>query len=1284
MALHIHRAERADTLADVLASMMSPPLPDPFAAEVVAVPAKGVERWLTQRLSRVLGAAGGDGISANITFPTPAALVAGVLAEATGIAVADDPWAAERVVWTLLRVLDAALSEPWCAVPARHLGAGDARSHRSGRRFATAARIAALYETYASQRPELLRAWASGAPATDLPDDLRWQCLLWQRLRAELGTPGPAERLAAACARLRAEPSAVDLPHRLSLFGVSRLAADQLAVLSALAAHRDVHLWLTHPSPAMWAALHDPLVTPDAVSDARVSAVAEVDATSVAGAPGRIGEFAAAGAALGAGPVERRRAVAGVAPRHADPAEQVDLGERVDPADAADTRQGAGAPGGAEMPCGAHVSGAAGTLGKPGVPGGTYAPPELSGIPNSAEEVESAVAAEISGIAESVRPAGEPPADSRETTRNGAPEIDGGRIPLLGPVRATDRSALAVAHPLLAALGRDVRELQQRLAVLGPVRGTHHHVVSESGSRTVLSAVQAGLRDDSWPPARRVPADGSVQVHSCHGPARQVEVLRDVLLGEFAADPTLQPRDVVVLCPDVDSYAPLLRAAFGQSQADAAGAAAHPGHLLRVRPADRSQGSANPVFTVLEQVLGLADGRVTVTEVLDLAASEPVRLRCGFDDDDIERLREWAAETGARWGIGQRQRQAFGLDDFAQNTLNAAVDRILLGVAAGESSEDWLDLALPLDDVDSGDVDLAGRFAEFVDRLAVCVRDLRGPTPAEPAGSERPASEWQQVLTRILELLTDVPRAQAWQAAEVRRDLVAVLEHAGDIPLRLPDIAALLRSRLSARSTRANFRTGELTVCGLAPLRSVPHRVVVLLGLDDDVFPRAGGIDGDDILAREPRVGDRDARSEDRQLLLDAITAAQERLIVLYTGADPVTGAYRPPAIPLAELLDAVRAHLTDTAAAALVTRHPLQAFDRRNFEAAHPMSFDTVALAGAHAAAHPVQRPPEFLPGPLPAAAVTDVELAELISFVEHPVRAFLWQRLGIRVPEEDEEIDQRLPIELDGLTKWNMGERMLSARLTGVDPATLRAAEWRRGTLPPFGLGAAVLDEVEDTVDRLVRVAQPMHEIPSRTIDVAVDLGDGRLLSGTVPDVHDDAVVRTTFSRLAPKHRMAAWVRVLALAATERNRGWRAVTMGRGRFGRPAWRSTLTAPNAALAQQILRDLADLRDSGLAAPLPVAPTASALYAERRAQGATVEDARFAADQEFLGGPNGPKAFGDHTDRYLRYVWGPAPRLENLENPLAEPDPHGEPTTFAATARRLWHPLLTCESQGQP
>ncbi|MEV0248291.1 exodeoxyribonuclease V subunit gamma [Nocardia sp. NPDC050712] len=1145
MPLHLHRAERADTLADSLAALLAAPLDDPFAAEVVAVPAKGVERWLTQRLSTVLGVArsgSADGIAANIRFPSSAALVTEVLAAAGGVRPEDDPWASERVVWTLLRVIDAALPEPWCAVLARHLGSTEptGRDHRVGRRYATAARLAALFDSYAAQRPALITDWAAGSDTDGaghpVPGDLLWQPALWRRLRAELGAPSPAERLDAVCARLRAEPASVALPQRLSVFGVTRLPADQLAVLSALGEARDVHLWLAHPSPAMWSTL-------------------------------------------------------------------------------------------AQLP----------------------------------------------------------PAASR----------------------LTDSTTTAVRHPLLAGLARDVRELQQRLhggagvldspIELGPdvaaaqpdspdagveqldLPGLPAAGSASSGVRgqgtTLLAALQAGIRDDRWPPApgARV-ADGSVEVHACHGPTRQVEVLRECLLGLFAADSTLEPRDVLIMCPEVEAYAPLVRAAFGATgPVEGIRDSAHPAHLLRVRLADRGRGVTNPMLAVIATLLELADGRVTVTQVLDLAASETVRRRCGFDDDAIERLREWAAESGARWGIGQRQRQAFGLADFAQNTLNAAVDRILLGVTADESADDWLDLALPLGDVDSGDVDLAGRFAEFVDRLAVCLRDLRGP---------RPASEWAAVLARALDLLTDVPERDAWIRAEARRELTAATEHAGDVQLRLPDVGVLLGNRLAARPTRANFRTGELTVATMTPMRSVPHRVVVLLGLDDDVFPRAGGVDGDDVLARDPLLGERDPRSEDRQLLLDAIMAAQDRLLLFHTGADPVTGSKRPPAIPVAEVLDAVRGYLGE-AADAVVIRHPLQSFDRRNFHADKPFSFDTAALAGAVAAAAPPQPRPAFLPEPLPAPEFGDVALADLISFAEHPLRAFLWQRLGLRVPEHDEDIADRLPIELDGLAKWELGERMLTARLTGVDPSGLRAAEWRRGTLPPFGLGGAVLDEIEHTVDKLVRASLPEYQSPARAVDIAIDLGGGRRLTGTVPEVRGETLVRTTFSRLAPKHRIAAWVSLLALAATE-DRSWRAVTTGRGQFHRPAWRSILTAPDRPAAVTTLRDLVKLRDAGLCEPLPITATATAAYADRRFRGSSVEEAFASAEREFNGGPNGPGAFGDHTDRHLRYIWGPAPRLDDLMSIPAPAGEAAETSHFGALARRLWTPLLNAETQGQP
>ncbi len=253
-------------------------------------------------------------------------------------------------------------------------------------------------------------------------------------------------------------------------------------------------------------------------------------------------------------------------------------------------------------------------------------------------------------------------------------------------------------------------------------------------------------------------------------------------------------------------------------------------------------------------------------------------------------------------------------------------------------------------------------------------------------------------------------------------------------------------------------------------MRSVPHRVVCLLGVDDGVFPRAGAVDGDDVLARRPLVGERDVRSEDRQLLLDAIMSATETLVVVHSGADERTGLRRPPAVPIGELLDAVTA---TAPSAEVVVRHPLQPFDARNFAAPTPFSFDRAELAGARAAAAPRSAPPPFLAAPLPPAPPRALSLDELVAFLEQPVKGFLTQRVGLSLFAGDEAPADALPVAPDGLATWAIGNRMLADRLAGADLERCRQAEWRRGELPPGALGDLLLARVLDDVEPLVAAA-------------------------------------------------------------------------------------------------------------------------------------------------------------------------------------------------------------------
>ncbi|HET9444062.1 MAG TPA: exodeoxyribonuclease V subunit gamma, partial [Acidimicrobiales bacterium] len=263
MTLRIHRAERADRLAEVLADLLAgaPPGGDPFTPEVVSVPTRGVERWLAQTLSGRLGVTPGrgDGVCANVEFPFPGVLVGRAVAAATGLDAATDPWAPERSVWPLLDVVERDLGEGWLGQLAAHIGPGDGEGRgdeRRQRRLAAVRHVADLFDRYGVHRPAMLRRWVAGddvdADGRPLPADVAWQAELWRRLRAALDLESPAERLARACGRLEDDPAATDLPGRLSLFGLTRLPASHLDVLHALGAGRDVHLFLLHPSPALW------------------------------------------------------------------------------------------------------------------------------------------------------------------------------------------------------------------------------------------------------------------------------------------------------------------------------------------------------------------------------------------------------------------------------------------------------------------------------------------------------------------------------------------------------------------------------------------------------------------------------------------------------------------------------------------------------------------------------------------------------------------------------------------------------------------------------------------------------------------------------------------------------------------------------------------------------------------------------------------------------------------------------------------------------------------------
>jgi exodeoxyribonuclease V gamma subunit len=1120
--LHLHRATRTDALVDALREILATPPADPFVADVVAVPSKGVERWIAQRLSLYLGATSDrqDGICANVAFPSPRLVIESALAAASGIDPDKDPWRPGRAVWPLLDVVDEHRDEPWLSALHAHLG-------RSRGRLGAVRHIAGLFDRYALHRPEMLAGWAAGDDA-GVPDDARWQAELWRRLRVHLEVPSPAERLAGACERLRQEPELVDLPDRLAILGLTRLPAARLQVLRAIATHRDVHLYLLHPSPALWEKL-------------------------------------------------------------------------------------------------------AGTLD-----------------------------------------------DAVEPSR-----------------RRDDPTVSVPSNRLLASWGQDARELQIVLASSDASYTDQHHDSGLTEPQTLLARLQADIRVDAAPADdadNRAPLDAddrSLTVHSCHGRARQVEVLRDALLHIFADDPTLEPRDVIVMCPDIETYAPLIHATFGSGEvleellddaAEHTDLANRPD--LRLRLADRALRQTNPVLGVVARLLELVDARVTASEVLDLADREPVRRRFQLDDDDVARAEGWVAAAGIRWGLDPSHRQPFSLERFSGSTWQAGMDRILVGVTTTEADRRLVGGVLPLDDVGSSDIDLAGRLTELVHRL----RDA-----LDALARAQSLDVWADAILEAADALTATASRDAWQRQELRNLLADLLAEAtvdaepARTPLELADVRALLADRLRGRPTRANFRTGHLTVCTLVPMRAVPHRVVCLLGLDDGVFPRTGTRDGDDLVMHDPHVGDHDARLEDRQLLLDALMSASDHVLITYSGKDERTNAPRPPAVPVGELLDVVdrTVRVPDGRARdRIVVEHPLQAFDPRNFTPGElrtdaPWGFDVHTLAGARALEGPRTSPGHFLAGLLPDVPGPVVEVDDLVRFVQKPVRTFLRRRLGLAVGDYDDEIEDALPIELDDLEKYGVGNRLLDALLRGATPQTAVDAEFARGFLPPGALGQAVVDEVWPKVDAVFTCARDVVDLQTEpeSVDVRAILADGRTLSGTVSGVAGDMLRSIAYATLGPQHRIAAWVRLVALTAAHPERPFQAITVGR-RKAQAAVASIGPLGDdpesrRATALEYLAVLADLMDRGLREPLPMSCRTSYAYAEAATKGfdqpgrwASREWAsEFRFDKEDKE-PEHLLAFGGQQP--LGFLLAPPPRPD-------ERDWHAtDSTRFGVLARRLW------------
>lgn len=693
--------------------------------------------------------------------------------------------------------------------------------------------------------------------------------------------------------------------------------------------------------------------------------------------------------------------------------------------------------------------------------------------------------------------------------------------------------------------------------------------------------------------------DPSLQIHACPTRLREVQVLHDQLRGlleDARYDPPLQPREIAVLAPDIDPYAPHIEAVFG----GLAGSADFIPYAL----ADTSPLASEPLAEVFLHLLALPISRFGLNEILDLLACAPIASAAGLDAPALERLHGWLSAAGARWGIDADHRQRHQAPRDDAYTWTFALDRLLLGHASG----------------DEGDIagvapwpELEGSALAALDALIRLLRVLA--RNERVLGEAMTPAQWRERLLGLLEaILPQAPQALADQRALERLrngidDFAQAAHRAGfDKPVPPEVVRSHFATQLAEADTRAPLLTGGVSFGRMVPMRLLPFRAICVLGMNDGDYPRRDPAAGLNQLTAElgtsrRRYGDRSLREDDRYLLLQLFTAASEVFYLSYLGADPRDGSAREPSVLVSELIDiAARYHSQAQAAAeALVVRHPLQPFaaaafgagDEGNDEHVEPRRY-SYRSEWRPAAAAPASRNAlaRWVVDPLPSGeALESLSLSELSSFLRDPADAFLRHRLALRLPEAGEAADDCEPLAAPGrgLRRWQLQQALFEACVHGsIDDAQLHRELRARALLPSGPLGErqlkALRAQVQPYADAFASWRGDQEAQPE---SFELDL-DGVRLYGRIEQSYANGLARFRFDKLHGPSQIAHGLDWLVMSALGRASTLFQFYETGGGPG-PVPRASVQAD---AARDALHALLRLRTQGLREPLPFGPRA--------------------------------------------------------------------------------------------
>jgi exodeoxyribonuclease V gamma subunit len=905
-----------------------------------------------------------------------------------------------------------------------------------------------------------------------------------------------------------------------------------------------------------------------------------------------------------------------------------------------------------------------------------------------------------------------------------------------------DAGVPSYSATLLAGLGRLGGDFQRNLEEFSQAEdggADLFEVPGEaSGAPSLLEGVQARLLcledgrpdedpaiagdSDSLPSDSQLakehvsPSDDSIRIHVCHGPRRELEVILACLSEAFERDETLMPEDVLVMAPKIDEIAPDIVAVFGAASEDA--------QSIPFRIADRGAFRRSKVALAFRDLLGLLGGRATRSEIFDWLANESVAPRFGLDSAGLEVLAEWSERAGFRFGLDEDHRERMGLSRQRAHTLSGAIDRLVIAHAVGSSQDVFADVsAVALDRFASPD--LLGVLGDLDQILRDAFRMTSTP---------RNLPAWCSELRKLLDRLFERTDANAHEHALIHEVLTDLSDSssAAQFDLAIPFEAVRERIATAIESAPAAqpFLSGGVTFCELVPLRAIPFRIVVILGMSDDAFPRGQSALGFDLMALHPRPGDRTTRNDDRYLFLEAILSARDQLILTVPGRDVRDGRDLPPSVVISDLLDMIegvfeldlrdgldglesdresdRKCESSSLRDWLVLRHPLQGSSPRYFEASRDprlLARDEEAFRGAQARRKAQDedggRPRRFLAEFVQAGADAEefapsLTLDAMVSRILRSTRMFAREELGLRLPRPEASVEDLDPILLDGLTQFGLGNAMLEMLREGVSPDDVARRLLAEAAVPVDVAGRLSLDSMRIEVEAIAEIAAerckgdalPDHEfelelmagVDSLDGTEVAELAGNRImgrLTGCLDQLRTNGRIAVGFTRIGRRSELDLWIRHLILcvlvdeAPTESGPQLpqpNSIYVGRTGSKTSDERVVVYAavPDARVH---LERLFEWASSVAWAPLPFFPRTSRIYAEKAIAGKQPQGLRV-AHQNFEGGEGGNRVTPE-SEEELEFA-----RIWEGWSPLASQGERPGRYAFDVVAEEFFRPMF--------